>query len=144
MTPSDIISRLEKATGPYRELNRQIAKHFGWFRVEPRFSRNKNGGWIAPEDFTGTYADGSPILDGLHGTTIHGDVPNFTASLDATIALVEKVLPGARIDITKRYDGDGYACVWGPNGNRSSNAATPAIALLLALFRALPSEKDNG
>lgn len=82
-----IIKKLEKAEGPSKALNREIARAVGWHRVEPRHAGNKNGGWIAPEDFNGCYSDGAPIYDGMHGTTIAADVPNFTGSLDAAMAL---------------------------------------------------------
>ena len=72
---------------PDRELDRAVARQIGWHRVEPRFSRSKHGAWIAPEDFIGTYADGRPILDSLHGTDMHREVPAFTGSLDASVTL---------------------------------------------------------
>ncbi len=95
-----LIERVEKASGPDRDLNRAVARHFGWHRVEPRFARSKHGGWIAPEDFIGTHSDGSPICDSLHGTDIHRDVPDFTASLDAVMALMPD---GLEYNITNIY-----------------------------------------
>lgn len=88
----ELIARLEAAKEGGRELDGLVARAFGWHRVEPRFARNKHGGWIAPEDFIGLYSDGSPKLDGLHGTTIHRDPPRLTTSLDAALALAERVL----------------------------------------------------
>lgn len=85
---SDLIKRIEAAEGPSKEIDRRIAKSRGWHRVEPRFLRNNRGGWIAPEDFIGVMSDGSPILDSMHGTTIHGEVPAFTSSIDAAMTLV--------------------------------------------------------
>lgn len=86
MTP-DIITRLEAATEPTRELSRLVARAVGWHRVEPRHAKNKYGAWIAPQDFIGVMSDGSPILDGLHGTTLYREPPDFTSSLDATLSL---------------------------------------------------------
>lgn len=93
---SALIARLEAAEVGSRELDGAVARLFGWHRVEPRFSRNKHGGWIAPEDFIGLYSDGSPKLDGLHGTTIHRNPPRLTQSLDAALALAERVHGEAR------------------------------------------------
>lgn len=90
-----LITALENAKGPDRALDGHIAKQFGWHRVEPRFTRNRKGGWIAPQDFIGLSSDGSPILDSLHGTDIHRDPPPLTRSLDAAVALAERVLPDA-------------------------------------------------
>jgi hypothetical protein len=36
----------------------------GWFRVEPRHTHNRKGGWIAPEDFMGVARDGTGPLYG--------------------------------------------------------------------------------
>lgn len=55
-TFSDIIARLENATGPDRDLDRLIAKETGAFEII--------------------------------------EAKNYTASLDAAIALVERILPG--------------------------------------------------
>lgn len=83
-----LIARLREATGASKEFDRAIAKQYGWHRVEPRHSRQRSGAWIAPEDFIGVMSDGSPILDSLHGTTMHRDVPDYTASIDAALTLV--------------------------------------------------------
>lgn len=92
-----LAARVEKLTGPSKEVDRAVARVVGWFRVEPRHSRNRYGGWIAPDDFIGAYRDGSPMLDGLHGTTIWRDPPSWTASVDAVLALIERDLPGTRL-----------------------------------------------
>ncbi len=88
-----LVERLEAGSGPSREADRAIARLLGWHRVEPRFARNKHGAWISPEDFIGTYSDGSPKLDSLHGTTMHREVPGFTASLDAAVSIWGTAVP---------------------------------------------------
>jgi len=84
MTDEEILKRLETER-PSRELNRLLAKASGWHRVTPSKGGGKYGGWIAPEDFLGTHSDGAPILDGLHGTDIRREPPDFTGSLDAKL-----------------------------------------------------------
>jgi hypothetical protein len=86
-----LVARIEAGeTG--RELDRAVARAVGWHRVEPRHTRVKNGGWIAPEDFRGVMSSGAPILDSLHGTDIHRDVPSFTTSIDAQAALPGRIV----------------------------------------------------
>ena len=138
-----LAARVEALTGPSKEVDRAVARVVGWFRVEPRHSRSRYGGWIAPDDFIGAYRDGSPMLDGLHGTTIWRDPPSWTASVDAVIALIERELPGWRVE----------QIAWEPEpGGRvgaairsltdasrredSGPCATPALALLAAALRA--------
>ena len=80
---ADLIARVEAADEGSRELDCLIAKQVGWFRYTRELGCTiKRGGWIAPEDFRGTDSAGRPILDSLHGTTIHRDPPRFTRSLD--------------------------------------------------------------
>jgi hypothetical protein len=82
-----------------------------------------------------------------------GGLPHFTASLDAAVALVERVLPGwnwllrndnclANLWAPGTEPNDGDACY-------PSWAGTPVLALLLALLDALssaptPGGEDNG
>lgn len=82
-----LAERVEGASWADRETDRAVARLIGWHRVEPRHTRNKHGAWIAPEDFNGVYSGGAPILDSLHGTDMHRDVPSFTGSLDAAVTL---------------------------------------------------------
>lgn len=148
---SGLIERLEGAEKGSRELDREVARLFGWHRVEPRHARNKHGGWIAPEDFIGLYSDGSPKLDGLHGTSIYRDPPAFTTSLDAALALAERVLPGwywraGRTPMGHWHHGR-YTYGWAhmsrtdaSNCDRGDEATgwaeTPALALCAAILRA--------
>lgn len=71
-------------------LSREIAKAAGWHRVEPRHCTLRNGAWIEPGEWLGRMSDGKPILDSLHGTTMHREPPNFTGSLDAAVTLEPK------------------------------------------------------
>lgn len=133
MTHAELIAALGAATGPSMAINREVAKYAGWFRVAPRF--HKGGGWIAPEDFLGADDEGRPKLDSLHGTDIHREPPNFTASIDEALTLMP----------------DNYDCLvccingkWqatcGPKNSfqdvGDQKGATPAIALCIAALKA--------
>jgi hypothetical protein len=78
---------------------------------------------------------GEPLYKNLHR------VPEYTASLDAALALVAEVLPGCTaIDLTiYKSDGDVDAqalLAMGPNMLEPANHKSPAIALLIALLQA--------
>ena len=89
MTAPDLLDRLSRAEQGSRGLENEIARHLGWFRyTRANGNKSKHGGWIAPEDFLGTYSNGSPILDGTHGTPIWRDPPRWTSSMDDARKLV--------------------------------------------------------
>ena len=145
-----LITRLEEAAEGSRELDGMLARHFGWHRVEPRFARNKGGGWIAPEDFFGVNSDGSPRLDGLHGTDIHRDPPRLSQSLDAAYALAERVLPGGWTVEIKTGARPFHRAIIHPAYSMENkqdrcpmglSKATPALALCIAILKA--NQKDK-
>lgn len=125
MKPGEIIERLQKLTGTDRELDALI-----WCVEIPRMAD------ILPHWLAGT----RELL-----------VPRFTASLDTTTALVEKMLPGWRIcfEATNGIADDVY--LLGPNYNdRTGEDSSPpvagkptAIAILIALFTALAAKGDE-
>ncbi len=138
-----LITSLEQAGEGSRELDGLLARHFGWHRVEPRFARNKAGGWIAPEDFLGVNSDGSPRLDGLRGTDIHRDPPRLSQSLDAALALAERLgwpfwSGGKGTENAWAHLYDRHPDQDGPTHN--AKAATPALALCIAIIRATNQE----
>ena len=70
--------------------------------------------------------------------------PNYTASLDAAVSLVERVLPGCTVDLTigalsdaQVMDADAAI-----HGN-AEDAPTPALALCLACVRALIAQGEK-
>ncbi|WP_313008433.1 hypothetical protein [Brevundimonas vesicularis] len=150
-TITSLIEKLEGAGSGSAALDREIARLFGWHRVEPRHASNKHGGWIAPEDFIGTYSDGSPKLDGLRGTTIHRDPYRFTTSLDAALGLTERVLTLGAWDVGYYYNSDRphYArlvIVRDDEGQPEiyGRSATPALALCVAVLRAQSEARATG
>lgn len=91
---------------------------------------------------------GSEVDETRRGMSWSESVPGYTASLDAAVALVEKMLPGWNFTVAStKVPGDArpWADVASPAWIAGENdaeqgegyGATPAIALLIALFRAL-------
>jgi hypothetical protein len=119
-------------------LTNDIARALGWHRVEPRFTRNKRGAWIAPGDFLGVYDDGSPRLDSLHGTEMHPAPPLWLWSLDAAMALVREGWAVLMAFSEQRAVCDVHTAPLGQHGTwpAHASAATPALALCAAALRA--------
>lgn len=150
-----LLSQLEAATEGSAALDRLIAREFGWHRVEPRFTRSKHGAWIAPEDFCGVYSDGSPKLDGLHGTTMHFGPPRYTTNLQDAVSLVPE---GWTWQVSNRapkpHKGRAYIHngeLQFVGGGQARNAAyqgfedtavTPALALCIAIIKAHESKAE--
>ncbi|MBN9028910.1 MAG: hypothetical protein BGO05_10150 [Rhizobiales bacterium 63-7] len=147
---SGIIERLEKAMGPDREVDAQI-----WLATTPGTTRN----WLEVKSTTNQWppyiidetrdADGRLII-----------VPAVTTSVDAAIALAERVLPGWG-GLISLGSGTSIHCadLWSERrGNQSSedeeedplpmgeeahaeHACLP-IAIVLATLRALQSKGE--
>lgn len=126
---SELLSRIEQASGPDRELD---------FWISIRFPIDE------PTRHSDDELQADIDLVGIEGMVI--DAP-YTASLDATVALVERMLPGAVWSAGKGWDGP-WSCIdtSGTMCNHEGRAATTVLALLTALFRALSAReaKDGG
>lgn len=122
---TDIIARLEKATEPDRELDRDIARAFETFPTEPfegkaPFKRLEGMYWVFGKK-----------------DTPHGQIeekwsknpPLYTSSLDAALTLVPE---GEAWCIVRYESGTFFAEV----GNEQSTAPTLAIALCIAALKA--------
>ena len=125
-----LIERVKAATGPDRELDGEI--------------------WRA-------------CLGAIdHGTTIHnraeiyGPVPKLTASIDAALALVGRVLPEwvvSDLSQNSRHAGDPWGCTLAlyfgstPSKNRSASSGydypKPSLAILAALLHALKEHSND-
>lgn len=117
---TDLIRRLEEAEAGSRRLD--VAVHDALF--PPR-------------------ADGYQMPDGTVLPPSWGrgfDDPPYTTSLDAALALVERVLPGAEVIAISRTRTGGWGS--GVNGH-VAYAATPALALVIATLRALQKGSDQ-
>jgi len=135
---SELIERLEKATGPDREIDAWIGYHTDLM--------NDDMSWRAKIDSFG-------IDHAMRAATSGSNVwrvalPNYTASLDATVALIERVLPGWCKQLFEQDDHTWHARVRSPeyrlvatDRDAHDGYPTPAIALLLALLRAKEAGK---
>ena len=126
-----LIERLEAAEGPSRELDAEIAEQFGWRIWRLGLSA------INPFGMHGSPAEGI----GIYNPRVARELPAYTASLDATLALVEEVLPGVpwSLERCETFEVD----MWpGPGFENVIVTAhkSPAITLLIALLKA----KDAG
>lgn len=135
---ANLLSRLEGLTAPDREVDALImGACFEWAKPEPPYLAPHCVGdqpiyWHAPEPYYKRPA------------------PELTASLDAAIALCERVLPGwsGDIDIGKPIADNGKvgARLFPPGDgwqNHAGEGPTPAIALLIAILTALEA-RENG
>lgn len=147
MTLDELIDRLEKATGPHREIDTELHGY-----CEPGFAnfpRVPSGGVILHPDRPCVYA------------------PRYTDDLSAIVALIERVLPGWAWKVGKCHlSDDAWVC---PDHNDPKHsdrlhrefpvvpgncwdqgfdidrrpAGNPALALCLAFARALQSIKQE-
>lgn len=144
-----LLERVEKAEGPDRELDCEIAVAVGGFYVLPE--RYPGGGVLYCHDAD----DGTSIMPGQANDML---VPAYTASMDAALALVKRALPRwwlhslheHRTDI--RLRGDVHDRI-GPHGHwecglqietggslQVGRAQSLPLAILAALLRAKLSE----
>lgn len=162
---SQLIERVENLTGPDREIDAEIDAALFGGRAAHTFSEDCGGARLRKSYGAGTvFLNGDPNDNGGHVLTRHHRMADgYTASLDAAIALTERVLPGAKISLfighlTSAKDGSGSRAQvvrgkgpkcphtgirWPRTVGECFHAATPAIALLLATLRAL-KEQNHG
>lgn len=118
---NEIARRAQQATGPDRDLDRDVMVIIRGGRVPD---------WIAT--MPGMYWDGCAF-----------EAPDLTASTDATLRLITSVLPGAMWSVCSMEDGP-YAQIIRPmpgggysGGLTSSGAQEPALALVAAFALAM-------
>jgi hypothetical protein len=134
----DLIERLEKAEGPSEELGVRVLSAL--LSKQPIVTVEQsmiNGAWCA---YYEGY-DGKPRL--WERPSPFREMGNVTASLDAVVALVERVRPGWGFYLRRDTDGCGAGLV--PAGLSHvtlahCKGATPAIALCLALLKSLEQQ----
>lgn len=133
----DLIERLEKASGRDRGLDADIYAHFEIpkeraGRIDIDHTNGVVGWW--PKD--------APYESAV-------DVPRYTASLDAAVALVERVLrpdhPHMTISLRGTLGTGRYwqAEITWPSHEKRGHSSEPAIALCLALLRAKEARAEE-
>lgn len=132
---SDLLARVEAATGGDRELDARIVAHFNDALLKP---------YPPTDDFGPKNRWQFWSLDGKHFIGNEGTprfkIEPYTASLDASLALVERVLPNAeRIDVRTFPTMKSHSAEVWPNDEEFKRASgrTPALALCAALLKAL-------
>lgn len=132
----ELIERLEKATGPDRRLDVliEISCPMGSSYSYGHRASSVGGKVVA------YYKSGS------HGT--YG-APRYTASIDAAVALAERVLRPAHPQMTVSFRGVlstsrdyWFAEITWPSHERQGRHVSPAIALCIAILRA--AEENAG
>jgi hypothetical protein len=130
-----LLERVEAATGPDRELDYELAlyeKAPDWRKRKPWKQTN---GWAKPDVASTSWA--VLFYDG-GGNAL--PVPQYTASLDAALALCERVLPGWVVQLETWRDPAATARLaeWNiGEAEHEGHARTLPLALLAALLRAL-------
>lgn len=139
--PPTLLSRVLAATGATgadREIDWKLADRFGWF-MPHLWAGNRADPYGVSRD-----PDGVIIHTGWGNSTTRHLQP-YTSSIDAAVALVEKVRPEGRWSVYQlagNYEGviarnfQGRTDK-GPHEVCAESAATPALALLAALLRSL-------
>ena len=127
-----LLERVEAASGPDRELDAVL-----WLAFTPGATRRTLHvpHWQRPYDIDETRDEKGRLII----------VPSYTSSLDAALALVERVLPGwlwmvASADPPNRLPA--RVELWTGDEEVRASAATPALALLAALLKATPERSD--
>ena len=138
---SELLKRVEAATGPDRELDAHLAVIAGLNMCFCDYEAGSYHGDCPPPGC------GEPL--GLHDERHSYPVqwqdderlPAYTASIDAALALVEKVLPGWRRQIFEDRSGGWTARLVSPSSDVVSTdelkpPPTASLAILAALLRA--------
>jgi hypothetical protein len=118
-----LLSRLEAATGPDRELDHRLQ------------------GILVNDGNFGHYAGLEEWVTA--GMEFGWNTPAYTASIDAALALVERLLPGWRRRLEEPHGDGGWraSLIWPDQEDvvraKVAEAPTAPLAILLALFRAL-------
>jgi hypothetical protein len=145
----ELIAALEKADGPIRELDCAIAVAIdGYYEIAPKCEGGPIGyGYV--EDGGKRY-----VQPGQGGDQL---VRSYTASIDAALGLLERVLPGWRIENLSEWDAEilrdqgPWMCdlverrleFFDRKSAKCSHAPTAALALCIATLRALSPKEQS-
>jgi hypothetical protein len=134
MTLHDILAAAEKATGPDMGLDAAICLALNYLHCIDEEPLN-----LRPSPDDSGWLDYEIVEDGR--TIECSDQPApLTASIDAALALVERVFPGEGIVLETH--GVPVAGI-GQSGQYPSKAPTPPLAIITALLRALITSQES-
>ena len=144
-----LIDRLKKATRPDRELDAIIhcVTTYGAYPVYEGEKLVFRGGEGQPKNWW--LGSMKPII-GFIPAESTPPLPAYTASIDATLELAKRLLPGWSKSMTQNVHHGYWTCSFYKcdydqiTSFAASNDSDPAIVLLTAMFRALQAqETDN-
>jgi len=127
---SDLIERVEKASGPDRDLDTALLE-----LSDADFVAQLRRGW---RDFLPIRETDVAAIRS-EAAYVEAHAPPYTESLDAAVALCERVLEGWAWNVgTVHFGRDGFMAEVYRNSMVifEARAPTPALALLLAMLRA--------
>lgn len=139
---SALIEKLEKAEGPDRELDCQIAFATGHF--DTKLGYGLEGSWIE----RGSKRDDEWVDVHVRnkGTLIYSErYPTYTSSIDSAVSLAERVLPSlSKIQPETYVGGEYHHCeIETEEGDfEAHNCPNVAMAICLATLRALQSRGE--
>jgi hypothetical protein len=151
---AELLARVEYATEPDEELDAMIYAEFddrsvryadGMMLAKSRRKPHDECvlGFVDPGKKRRNFSWNGAFLGGLLGSV--KPRPNVTASIDAALALVAKALPDTRFSLSREtVTGRPSYYVAAVNGAVTDiEAATPALAILAAMFRALIAQTET-
>lgn len=135
-----LLERVEAASGPDREIDALV-----WLALEPDCVNSRQF-WLWRS--ARPKGEQDRALSDVRLAFARRHAPEITASLDAALALVERVLPGWAPNVGKNvHHGHWHAEVQKAdeeNGNLhfGATAASGALALVAALLKASPEQSE--
>jgi hypothetical protein len=137
MTPDveKLIERVAAAPCGERELDARLWWVFDHGAAKRAYQNAATG---KPKSMS---ADQFPRDPGLGHAALLSSSPRYSSSIDAALALTERLLPGSSRRVLDDPDGGGALCsiVYGAGQRVQSEAATWPLAIILATLRALRS-----
>jgi len=146
MTPtlSDLRARVAEARGPDRILDRDICIALNYVGVTGASADPAH----IPENlrYDPDWDEEDDLIYEFDGREWCTEAEKLTASLDACVALAERVLPGCYWHVERTGPATGEAIVIRPghaDDAASVEAATPALAMLDAILAALEARQQQ-
>lgn len=127
MTLPDLLAKVESAAEGSYNLDAELAKALAGWTYERRGNDRKE--WWREANVADFYRHDRP--------------PRYTASLDAAVALAEKVLPGYKIGLTIEGGAHRASVYVGDSGGptfKIGRGANPALAICHAIIKAKIAE----